>query len=102
MSDESEPITSVKFTEPPPPRRQRYDWDKIATKLRRKPNEWALIYENDLTSLSTAIRIGGIKALRPEKGFEVRTTNNTRDKPRRCDMYLRYNPEKDTEKKEND
>ena len=88
----------VEFGQPPPKRTSRYDWEKIAEKLRANPGEWARIFENDLTSLATAIRIYGIKALRPDRGFEVRTSNNKRGTPRTCDLWLRYNPERDTQK----
>ena len=84
--------------EEPPPGRQRYDWAAIAEQLRERPNTWAKVFESDRASLATAIRIRGIQALLPEKGFEVRTANNTRDTPRICTMYLRYNPEKDVSK----
>lgn len=81
-----------------PPKRERYDWGHIAEQLRSRPGEWAKIFDNDRSSLATAIRIRGITALNPEKGFEVRTANNTREKPRTCTMYLRYNPQKDVSK----
>lgn len=81
--------------EEPPPKKQRYDWDAIADQLRERPNKWAKIFDRDVTSLATAIRINGIKALRKDRGFEVRTANNTRETPRTCTLYLRYNPEKD-------
>jgi hypothetical protein len=88
---------AVKFGTPPPQRKSPYDWDSIAEQLRKKPGEWALIFEGDKTSLVTAIRIDGIRALRPRKGFETRTTNNTKGSPRTCDLWMRYNPEKDKE-----
>lgn len=86
------------WEQPPPKREERYDWTSIAKKLRRRPMKWAKIFEKDRSSLATAIRIKGIKALHPDKGFEVRTANNTREQPRTCAMWLRYNPEKDREK----
>lgn len=84
--------------ENPPPGRQRYDWNAIAEQLRERPGQWAKIFDRDRTSLATSIRIRGVHALLPEKGFEVRTANNTRDTPRTCALYLRYNPEKDVSK----
>ena len=84
--------------ENPPPGRQRYDWAAIAEQLRERPLQWAKIFDQDRASLATAIRINGIQALLPEKGYEVRTANNTRETPRTCTMYLRYNPEKDVSK----
>jgi len=83
--------------EDPPVRPTQYDWTAIAAELRKKPGQWAKIFDEDRASLATAIRIKGIKALHPDKGFEVTTTNNVRSQPRTCTMYLRYNPEKDKE-----
>lgn len=80
--------------ENPPETRRRYDWQAIADQLRERPMEWAKVFDNDRTSLATAIRNRGIKALDPALGFQVKTTNNTRGTPRTCTMYLRYNPEK--------
>lgn len=89
------PQSQLTWEDPPPPRGRKYDWDKIAEELRKKPGEWAKVFDNDRTSLATAVRINGIKALRSDKGFEVRTSNNVRGNPRTCTMYLRYVPEKD-------
>ena len=77
-----------------PPVRQRYDWQAIAEQLKSRPMEWANVFDEDRTSLATAIRNKGIKALNPDDGFEVKTSNNVRGVPRTCTMYLRYNPEK--------
>lgn len=87
--------SKVTWEEPPTKSDRRYDWADIAGQLRENPRKWAKIFEGDRASLATAIRINGIKALSPRKGFEVRTTNNVRGNPRTCDMYLRYVPEKD-------
>lgn len=86
------------WEDPPPPRPQRYDWDAIAKKLRRRPEKWAKVFERDRTSLTVALRAGSIKALHPDKGFEVRTSNTTREPPRTCTLHMRYVPEKDREK----
>jgi len=84
------------------PTRGRYDWDAIAEQLRSDPGQWYRIFEGDVTSLATAIRINGIKALRKDKGFRVKTTNNKRGvadaeppTPRTCDLWLRYEPDLD-------
>jgi hypothetical protein len=79
--------------EEPPSKETRYDWSAIAAQLRERPMEWAKIFECDRTSLATAIRIDGIKAL-PTSEFDVRTRNNKRGEPRTCTMFLRYNPKK--------
>lgn len=88
-------VAPLKFEDPPPRQDRRYDWASIATQLRIKPGQWAKVFDNDRASLATAIRIDGIKALRADKGFVVRTTNNTREYPRTCSMYLKYEPELD-------
>lgn len=94
----SKPKAEVKWEDPPPKREDRYDWDSIAGQLRKKPGQWAKVFDNDRTSLATAIRIDGIKALSPRKGFEVRTSNNVRGEVRTCTMYLRYVADKDQER----
>lgn len=103
--DESK-TAAVKFKEPPPRREAPYDWAAIAKKLRRRAAQypgdpekwWALVYEDGPNSYAVAIRQAKITALRPTRGFEVKTTNNKRTNPRTCDLYLRYVPEKDEEK----
>lgn len=93
-------ISEIEFSDPPPARASKYDWDKIARKLKRRPNKWALIYEGDSSGFAVAIRAGKVSALRPDHGFGVRTANNTSKNesgPRRtCDLYLIYNPDADT------
>jgi hypothetical protein len=95
--------SDVTFGEPPPAKPQpRYDWAKIADKLRDQPGEWALIFEDDLLSLVTSFRLGGYRHMKPDE-FEYRTTNTTRGvtkreaeergiepEPRRCDLWMRY------------
>lgn len=90
----------VHWEAPPPGRSQRYDWDEIAEQLRKRPMTWGKVFERDRTSLAASIRNRGIKALHPDRGFEVRTRNNMRGDPdfdgaRSCTLYLRYNPDKD-------
>jgi hypothetical protein len=83
----------------PPPRPQRYDWESIATRLRRRPEKWYKVFERDRASLAVALRQGSIKAMRPSGGFEFRTSNGTRDeRPRTCSLHARYVPEKDQSK----
>lgn len=94
----------VQWEEPPPGRSQRYDWEDIAEQLRKKPGVWGKVFDRDRTSLAASIRIDGIRALSPTKGFEVRTRNNIRSDPdfdgaRSCTLYLRYNPKKDRSSK---
>lgn len=95
---EPDKSSTVVWKDPPPQRTRRYDWESIAKKLRRRPNQWALVFDDDKASIATALRAGAVRVLTPSKGFEVRTANNVREPERRCSMWLRYNPEKDTEK----
>lgn len=74
-----------------PPTKTNYDWVRIAKRLRAKPGKWAKVFDHDRTSVANAIRQGRVRALRPDEGFEVRTTNNERGTPRMCTMYLRWN-----------
>lgn len=92
MSDEA----SLSYEDPP--LRGAYDWSAIAVDLEKHPMKWAKVFDLDRQSLAVAIRVRGITALHPDKGFEVRTRNNTKpeDGPRTCSMWLRYNPERDT------
>lgn len=76
-----------------PDNRRSYDWPSIAAMLRANPGKWRLVLENERASLARAIRQGGIASLRPSDGFRVTTRNNTRDKPRKCDIYMAYEPE---------
>jgi hypothetical protein len=93
---EQEPISDVTWEDPPPDSRRRYDWVMIREKLEAKPGEWAKVFENDRTSIATALKSGSIRSMAPSTGIEVRTTNNTRGHPRTCTLFLRYNPQADT------
>lgn len=87
-----------------PPEKVTYDWAAIARKLKRKPEQWAVVFERDRTSLVAAISTGKISALTKAKGFEYRTRNNRREtdeqgrERRTCTLYLRYVPANDTTK----
>lgn len=91
----NEPKADVKFVEPPPLGNGRYDWVAIGNKLRKKPGEWALIFEGDRSSVVVALRSGNVSTLTPAMGFEFRTINNDKTPPRTCDLLMRYVPEKD-------
>lgn len=88
----------VKFTEPPPDRRRRYDWKAIAQQLRDRPGEWAVVFTDDKTSLVNAIRQGNIPALHRDRGFTVRTTENVPGPPRKCTLWAMYDPANDKER----
>lgn len=91
--------SSVVWESPPETTRNRFDWSAIADALKAEPMEWGRVFENDRTSYVNAIRQGGVKALHPDLGFEMRTTNNVREPVRLCTLYMRYNPDKDTTRK---
>jgi hypothetical protein len=94
-----QPSEGVAFGTPPPKRQRKYDWAAIAKKCKRRPGQWFLVFEQDKTTYSATIRQGGIAALKPELGFEMRTANNkTNVKPRVQDLWVRYVPENDTTK----
>lgn len=93
---------SMKFIDPPKrPRMSRwsYDWIAVRRQLVSRPNEWAVLDENGKTSIATAIRGGKITGMKPIDGIEVTQTHTNRSvKPNTCSIYLRYTPEKDTNK----
>src|SRR5262245_65624582 len=89
---ESKPIRGVTGCDPPS--KSMYDWDAISRQLRANPMKWAKIFERDRTSIVNAIRQGGVTALHPDLGFEVKTRNNLREPERVCSLYLRFNPRK--------
>lgn len=89
ISSGDDAVSQVKWE--PPPGKVKYDWAKIATRLRSKPGEWAQVYAKDRVTVANAVRSGSIKHVRPADGFEVRTANtDTLAKPPVCSLYLRY------------
>ena len=86
--------------EAPPESGVKYDWEKIAALLKTEPGKWARIFDKDRVSVVNAIRQGSVQAVRPDLGFQVRTTNNDRQAvPRTCTLYMRYDPDRDTTKR---
>lgn len=77
----------------PPPTRQKPDWAAVADELLAHPMEWLKVYENGRASWGTAVQLGHVTAVHPRLGFELTTTNNTRETPRTCTLYMRYNPD---------
>lgn len=87
---------AVEFDQPLPRRsNQQYDWPKIAEDLIAHPMEWGKVFEEGKVSTVNALRQGSIRILSPELGFEIRTRNNVRGPIRTCQLWMRYNPEKD-------
>lgn len=92
MTD-TKPITKVKPSEPPAPKRSRYDWASIAEQLRSAPGEWHLIFQGGSAHTADAIRRGHITAF-PVGEFEVQTSDNVRTPPRTCTLHMRFIPKK--------
>lgn len=88
-------IDTVEWT--PPPASVKYDWNSIAEQLRKRPMDYALIFRQGPVAVVNALRQGNIAALHPDLGFEVRTANNQREAPRLCDLWVRYNPKKESD-----
>jgi hypothetical protein len=89
------------LADPPPLPTPRYDWQAIAAKARKTPGRWRIVFTQDRQSLRVAIRAGDIAALKPSKGFVTTTRNNRRPEggPRLCDLYVKYVPELDEERR---
>jgi hypothetical protein len=83
-----------------PPTRGSYDWPVIADVLRQNPGKWTLAFRQEKYSIAVAIRNGSIRSLLREDGFKVATRNNSRSKPRMCDIYLSYDPMLDKHREE--
>lgn len=91
--DTTRKIDTIKWEAPPI--RAQYDWLSIATRLRSSPMTWALVFEQGYASVVNAIRQGSIGDVHPDLGFETKTTRNKREAPRRCDLYMRFNPDRE-------
>jgi hypothetical protein len=87
-----EVVDEVEFKDPPA--KTMYDWRSISEQLRAHPMEWALIFTQDRTSVVNAIRMGGVAPVHPSLGFQTRTSHNVRQPVRKCDLYMRFNPDK--------
>lgn len=87
------------FTDPPSRgKRTAYDWESIYARLREHPGEWLWLTRSHTGYISTynAVMQGSIKSFRPEMGIEMRTANNDfKVSPRTCDIFVRYQPERD-------
>lgn len=108
------PSVDVDFDSPPLKEGPRYDWSAIADRLRAeartRPGEWGKIFTQDRATYYSALMQGSMSAIgratterSPVKdgslGFEVRAENTLRGgpgEPRLCDLWMRYNPAKDT------
>lgn len=77
-----------------PPAVDKPDWNAVAETLRSRPMDWLRVYSDRPSTWADAISRGRIRALRPDLGFEAATTNNTRNYPRTCTLFMRFNPDK--------
>ena len=85
--------SDLTWEQPPARSGATYNWNEIAQQLRARPTVWAKIDDNVKVSTINALRQGSVRVLHPDMGFEVRTTNNVREAPRKATLFLRYNPE---------
>jgi hypothetical protein len=87
----------LKYVAPPTKnKRVVYDWEAIYADLRANPGDWALLREDGTISTYNAVTQGKVKTFHPSMGIEMRTANNNfKVSPRTCDLYVRYNPDKD-------
>lgn len=92
-SNATKTVGNVVREDPPVP--TQYDWVAIADILRADPMEWHNIFRQGRTSVVNAIRQGNVGDVHPTLGFEITTTNNKRGTPRTCDLYMRYNRDKE-------
>lgn len=85
------------FSQPPPVRTGKYDWETIAAKAKASPGEWFKVFDEDGHSFSVTIRSGKNGSLPPAHGFEATTRQNhfNSDGRRVCALWVRYNPDKD-------
>jgi hypothetical protein len=93
--------------ETPPRPSHGYDWADIARDLRANPNRWLKVFEAGPVSIVNAIRQASITALQPIHrpgrdgyGFEVKTYNNSLERPRTCTLYLRWVPDLEVDEEE--
>jgi len=55
--------------------------------------EWMKVYEHGRASWATAVQLGHVNPVHRRLGFELTPTDHTRDTPRTCTLYMRYNPD---------
>lgn len=83
----------------PPPVVDKIDWPAMAAELRAHPGEWLKVFEHGRASVAEALRQGRMPSVHARLGFEMQTTDNTRDTPRTCTLFMRFNPELVEEKR---
>jgi hypothetical protein len=73
-----------------PPRRGKYNWTAIASRLRERPGTWLLIEEQGSRSIYSAVKRGRLTALRdPEWVYEIKTRNTNGNK---ADIWMSARP----------
>jgi hypothetical protein len=86
--------------EDPPADLYRPDWQALAETLRAHPGRWLMVFEGERASLATAVALQHISCLRKADGFSMRTFKNTREAPRTCDLYMKWDRPKRSRKKD--
>lgn len=83
---------ALEWKEPPNPVRYKKNnmkWHDIASMLRERPNEWALVAEDVNPSLVTHIRRGRLKAFEPEGTFDA-SGQGRNDRGYTKELYVRF------------
>jgi hypothetical protein len=97
MTKAADPLRVEALEKETPPERLRFNWAKIAEQLRADPMEWYVVFKDGRASVYEAVRQGNVADVHPDLGFETETFNNKRTSPRTCDMYIRYNPDRQSD-----
>lgn len=92
-----DPAVVVKFTSPPPKRRN-YHWAEVAEQLRQRPREWALVHTDLPSSTPWAVNAGRVSAVHPSLGFRTQSADGYEgvDGVRMTgSLYMMYDPDLD-------
>lgn len=84
--------SNVEWKAPPRPvryKRNVYDWNEIASKLKSNPNEWAVVASDVNPSVVTHIRRGRLKPFAPEGSFEA-SGQGRNENGYTKELYVRY------------
>lgn len=80
-----EPVSALEWADPPS--KGSVDWTLVASELRARPGEWAIVDRNATVARGTAIKKGRIEAFQPAGSFEATMRGNGDG---RYTVYARY------------
>lgn len=83
-------MSQIRFEDPSPHRRRKFDWEAIAEELRAHPNQWAIVAENDYTGVASQIKNGTYKAFRPVGRWEATVRGVDLKTGKAAKIYARY------------